>query len=213
MKSKSITPDLKSIAGGHGTIIPAELNVQWVESIDGKSALMMRPTRKEFNVEHEWVVVINDIEFKNGEIEFDARGQSDPPQSNFLGVSFRYVDETTHDAVYFRPFNFCADDADRKAHAVQYISHPKYRWFTLRENKSGQYEKPIIPAPDGDAWFHAKIVIESPLVSVYVNAAMEPSLVVNELSERAGGKIGFWIGPGQGGYFANLKITHSTQDG
>jgi hypothetical protein len=213
MKSKSITPDLKSIAKGHGAMIPTELNVQWIESIDGKSALMMRPTKKEFIVEDEWVVVIDDIELKNGEIEFDARGQSNPPQSNFLGISFRYVDETTHDAIYFRPFNFRADDADRKAHAIQYISHPQYRWFTLRENNSGQYEKPINPAPDGDVWFHAKIVIESPLVSVYVNDAMEPSLVVNELNDRIGGKMGFWIGPGQGGYFANLKITRSTQDG
>jgi hypothetical protein len=127
-----------------------------------------------------------------------------------LGVSFRFVDETTHDAVYFRPFNFRADDADRKAHAVQYISHPKHHWFDLRKNKTGQYEKPITPAPDGDTWFHAKIVIKRPKLSVYVNGANEPSLVVEELSERNGGGIGLWVGPGQGGYFANLSIVPTT---
>ncbi|HRF46801.1 MAG TPA: hypothetical protein PLC98_04175 [Anaerolineales bacterium] len=45
-----------------------------------------------------------------------ALGQSDPPQSNFLGVAFRLVDDQTHDAVYFRPFNFRAEDPDRKSH-------------------------------------------------------------------------------------------------
>ncbi len=59
-------------------------------------------------MDDDWVVVLPGIEFTDGVIEFDALGQSDPPQSNFLGISFRYVDETTHDAVYFRPFNFRA---------------------------------------------------------------------------------------------------------
>jgi len=54
---------------------------------------------------------------------------------------------------------------------------------------------------------HVSIVIERPKVSVYVNAAREPSLVVEELSDRTGGGIGLWVGPGQGGYFANLRIT------
>jgi hypothetical protein len=44
-------------------------------------------------------------------------------------------------------------------------------------------------------------------VRVYVNQAKEPSLVVEELSDRKGGGIGLWVGPGQGGHFANLKIT------
>jgi hypothetical protein len=42
---------------------------------------------------------------------------------------------------------------------------------------------------------------------VYVNDGKEPSLVVEELSDRKGGGVGLWVGPGQGGYFANLKIT------
>jgi hypothetical protein len=61
--------------------------------------------------------------------------------------------------------------------------------------------------PDGDSWFQARIVIERPRVRVYVNAATEPSLVVEELSDRTDGGIGLWVGPGRGGYFANLKIT------
>ena len=206
MMQKIIAPDLKTFAEGKGAKIPADLSIQWVEDARGRPALRVQPMKKEFFVDDDWVVVLPGIEFTDGVIEFDALGQSDPPQSNFLGFSFRYVDETTHDAVYFRPFNFRADEVDRKAHAVQYISHPKHHWFDLRKDKEGQYEKPIISAPDGDAWFHARIVIERPKLSVYINAANEPSLVVEELSDRMGGGIGLWVGPGQGGYFANLTI-------
>ncbi len=206
MMQKTITPDLKAIAEGKGAKIPTDVSLTWVEDAKGKPALQVQPTKQDFSVDDEWVVVLTDITFTNGVIEFDALGQSGPPQSNFLGVAFRVVDEHTHDAVYFRPFNFRADDAERKAHAVQYISHPQYRWMDLRKDTPGRYEQPIIPAPDGDTWFQARIVIERPKVSVYVNAAKEPSLGVEELSDRTDGGIGLWVGPGQGGYFANLKI-------
>jgi hypothetical protein len=151
--------------------------------------------------------LLKDIAFTNGIIEFDALGQSDPPQSNFLGIAFNAVDDRIHDAVYFRPFNFRADDPVRKAHAVQYVSHPAYPWFDLRRDKPGQYEQPIVLAPDGDAWFHARIVVKRPQVRVYVNTANEPSLVIEALSDRNDTGIGLWVGPGLGGCFANLTIT------
>jgi hypothetical protein len=200
-QEKTVTPDLKALADGKGGTTPADVTRKWVEDAKGKPALKVQ------SKQDDTVVPLDRIEFTNGAIEFDALGQSGPPGSNFLGIAFRVVDATTHDAVYFRPFNFRAEDAERKAHAVQYISHPKYRWQVLRQDKPGQYEKPIVPAPDGDAWFHARIVVERPKVRVYVNGGKEPSLVVEELSDRKGGGVGLWVGPGQGGYFANLKIT------
>ena len=205
-QQKTVTPDLRAIADGRGATIPADVSLKWVEDVKGKPALKVQPTKKAFSEKDEWVVVLTGIEFPNGVVEFDALGQSGPPQSSFLGVAFRVLDEA-HDAVYFRPFNFRADDAERKAHAVQYISHPRFRWFDLRKDMPGRYEKPIVPAPDGDAWFHARIVVEKPRVLVYVNDAKEPSLVVEELSDRKGGGVGLWVGPGQGGHFADLKIT------
>ena len=198
---ETIMPDLKALTEGKGGTIPAEVTLKWVEDAKGKPALRLQSTKDDS------VILLDGIEFTNGVIEFDALGQSGPRGSNFLGVAFRVVDAQTHDAVYFRPFNFRAEEAERKAHAVQYISHPKYGWQVLRQEKPGQYEKPIGPAPDGDAWFHVRIVVEKPKVSVYVNDGKEPSLVVEELSDRKGGGVGLWVGPGQGGYFANLKIT------
>ena len=197
--AQTVTPDLKAVAAAKGSSGNAVL--EWVESAKGKPALKIQS--KTDNA----VVILQTPELADGVIEFDILGQSAPPQSCFIGMAFRVVDETTYDAVYFRPFNFRADDPVRKIHAVQYVSHPKYPWPVLREQKPGQYEKPIVPPPDGDAWFHARIVIRKPRVSVYVNGATEPSLVVDELSDRTGGRVALWVGPGQGGYLANVKVT------
>jgi len=205
--SQTIIPDLKAIAECKGATFPADIRLEWVEQAKGKPALRIQPTKPEFSVADKWVVRLDGLEFNDGLIEFEALGQSDPPQSNFLGIAFQIADEKTHDAVYFRPFNFRAEDPVRKIHAVQYVAHPEYPWFDLRSNKPNQYEKPAIPAPDGDDWFQARIVIEHPRVSVYVNESTEASLVVDRLNNRSGGGIGLWVGPGQGGYFANVRIT------
>ncbi len=202
-----IVPDLKAIATGAGVDSPTLVRLTWAEEIQGRPALRIEPTKTEFSIADEWVVILNDVAFTDGVIEFDALGQSEPPQSNFLGVAFRLVDHETHDALYFRPFNFRAEDPDRKSHAVQYVSHPDNRWWDLRERTPGRYEQPIEPAPDGDAWFHARIVVEWPSVRAYVNGAVEPSLVVEGLSTSGGVGLGLWVGPGRGGYFANLTIT------
>jgi hypothetical protein len=123
-----------------------------------------------------------------------------------VGVAFHGLDDTTYDAVYFRPFNFRTADSARHAHAVQYVSHPTYPWQKLREEHPGQYERGVTPAPDPNGWFHARIVVAGPKVSVYVADATEPSLVATLLSDRRKGRVGLWVGNGSGGDFANLRI-------
>ena len=59
------------------------------------------------------LVWLDGYDFSNGVIEVDLLGRSRPVQGSFLGVAFRVVDAQTHDAVYFRPFNFRADDPAR----------------------------------------------------------------------------------------------------
>lgn len=202
-----ITPDLKAAAAGVGATLPAELSVTWQEDVKGRPALHLRPTRPVFADKDYWVVVFNGVAFTHGVIEFDALGKTEPPQSNFLGVALFVADESHCDGVYFRPFNFRAGIEFRRIHAVQYVSHPEHPWFELRENKTDQYEKPVTPAPHGDEWFHAKIVVQRPRISVFVNGHSQPSLVVDELSHRTASGVGLYIGPGDGGYFANVKIT------
>ncbi len=63
------------------------------------------------------------------------------------------------------------------------------------------------PAPDPNAWFHVRVVVASPKVSVFVGDAKEPSLVVDQLNDRTKGLVGLWVGNNSAGDFANLTIT------
>jgi len=154
------------------------------------------------------VAYLRGVEFGNGTIELDIRGKDVQGQS-FVGVAFHGVDDTTYDAVYLRPFNFKTDDPVRHNHAVQYVSHPTYPWQKLRAEHPGEYEQPVTPAPDPNGWFHVRVVVASPQVSVFVADATEPSLVVTQLSHRAKGRVGLWVGNGSDGDFANLILTPS----
>jgi hypothetical protein len=141
----------------------------------------------------------------DGTIEADIRGK-DVMQRSFVGVAFHGVDEKTYDAVYFRPFNFRVTDPVRASHAVQYVAHPTQTWNRLREERPGVFEHAVLPVPDPTQWFHARIVVHSPDVRVYVNGSDRPSLQVAPLSTRRSGWVGLWVGNGSGGDFANLKV-------
>ena len=145
------------------------------------------------------------VEFSDGSIEFDVRGK-DILQKSFVGVAFHGLGDA-YDAVYFRPFNFRVGDPVRRNHAVQYVSNPTYTWERLRNEHPEEYEKPVAPAPDPNGWFHVRVVVEYPKVTVFVNNAAEPSLAVNQLSDRKAGWVGLWVGNGSGGEFAHFKIS------
>jgi hypothetical protein len=155
----------------------------------------------------EGVAWLDGVSFANGVIELDIKGK-DVLQQSFVGVAFHGIDEKTLDAVYFRPFNFRSTDSVRRIHAVQYISHPDFTWNVLRETQNAKYEKALPSAPDPNEWFHVKIIVDYPNVSVYVNNSLSPCLTVDKLNDRQTGKIGLWVGTTSGGEFANLVITN-----
>ncbi len=146
----------------------------------------------------------NELVFENGKIELDIKGKDEQGKS-FVGVAFHGLNDSTYDAVYFRPFNF--KNPERSNHSVQYISHPVFTWFKLRNEHPEQYEKTVTPVPSPNDWFHATVVIEFPVVKVYVNNSAEPSLTVTQLSSRKKGWIALWVGDGSDGNFKNLKVT------
>lgn len=146
--------------------------------------------------------------FKNGKIELDIRGENNPGQS-FVGVAFHGVNDSTFEAVYFRPFNF--KNPQRNNHSVQFISMPQYNWYKLRTEHPGKYENKISPVPDPSGWFHATIVVKYPVIKVFVNNSGTPSLVVHQISSRQIGWVGFWVGNNSRGWFKNLKITSDTE--
>src|ERR1051325_4497579 len=95
--AQTITPERKAVPEGKGwkgAVAAAKL----VEK-DGAAAI-------EFDKPGQNVVWLEGFEFSTGTIEFDAKGKRAPPQSSFVGVAFRTVDDKTYDVVYFRPFNF-----------------------------------------------------------------------------------------------------------
>ena len=196
---RAIEPNLAKLASGRG--LQVTVTNRTVSSLTDGTRLGLRLTEGP----GEGAAYLEGVQFANGTIDLDIRGRDLQGQS-FVGVAFHGVDSTTHEAIYFRPFNFLADDSTRRAHAVQYISQPTYTWQKLRTEHPGMYEKPVNPAPDPNGWFHARVVIAGSQVSVFVDGATEPSLVVTRLSDRTTGLVGFWVGNGSGGDFANLKI-------
>ena len=155
--------------------------------------------------ENDGVLWLSDISFRNGVIELDIKGRNAPGQS-FVGMAFHGKDNEAYDVIYFRPFNF--KNPERKKHAIQYISLPKYDWSTLRQTFPGKYENEMKPVLENvEEWFHARIVVNHPQVKVYVNGSGEPALEVDQISDTKQGKVGFWVGNGSEGWFRNLKIT------
>ncbi|WP_242156337.1 hypothetical protein [Aestuariivivens sediminis] len=151
--------------------------------------------------------IIEDLEFEKGIIEIELLGENNPGKS-FIGVAFNIQDEDTYEAVYFRPFNFVAEEQIRREHMVQYIYHPEFTWNKLRSERTGIFEKGISTPPDPDDWFKARLHIKENSVDVYVNDLSEPSLVVDRLSATKSKKIGVWTGFGSSGRFKNLIVTN-----
>lgn len=164
-----------------------------------------KPSEKKGAIVLNGIVWLKDYEFSEGTIEIDLKGR-DVLQKSFIGIAFHGVDTVTYDGVYFRPFNFRNSDPVRKIHAVQYISEPDYPWHRTRKEFDGVYEKAVTPAPNGEEWFHAKIVVDGKTVTVYVNGSTTPSLTVTKLNNRTSGRIGFWNNE-LDGEFARLVIT------
>lgn len=197
-KEKVTAPDLSLLADGKGWHVLGR-KASILE--DGAKKVLKFDRKKGLGIA--WM---DDFDFTDGVIEVDIKGE-DKPQQCFVGIAFRVVDGKTHDAVYFRPFNFKSDDPVRNSHAVQYVSHPQYPWEKLRKERTGMYEKGVNPVPNPNGWVHMRVVVDKRKVSVFVDDAKEPSLVVTELSDRKGGKVGLWVGNDTAGEFANLKIT------
>jgi hypothetical protein len=196
-QAKTITPDLSALADKKSLTL---FNRDASRLVDGA-----RKGVRLSEAPGEGVAFLPGIELANGTIEFDVRGR-DVAQQSFVGVAFHGLDKAAYDAVYFRPFNFKATDPVSRSHAVQYHSLPVYTWQKLRTDQPGRYEQAVNPVPDPNAWFHARVVIANPKVSVFVGDAKEPCLAVNLLNGRKKGLVGLWAGNNSGGDFANLTI-------
>ncbi len=116
-----LKPDLNRAPAPQGWKFSPNATASWVADAKGRPALKAKG-----------IVWLEGAMFSDGTIEVDILGQSAPPQSNFLGIAFRGVDDTTYDCVYFRPCNFRHANPENAARAVQYVSQPEWPWQRLR---------------------------------------------------------------------------------
>lgn len=149
--------------------------------------------------------ILEDIEFDKGVIEIEFLGENNPGKS-FIGIAFNIQNDNTYEAIYFRPFNFVAEEQIRKDHMVQYIFHPEFTWRKLRNERTGEFEDEISDPPNPDDWFKAIIKITDNTVDVYLNELIDPVLSVDRLSLSKSNKIGIWTGFGSSGRFRNLVL-------
>ncbi|MGE8554301.1 MAG: hypothetical protein ACN6OB_10280 [Chryseobacterium jejuense] len=158
------------------------------------------------------LAILKNTDFHNGTIEASISGQ--PLKSagenarGFVGIAFRTAEDASKmEVFYLRPTNGRADDQVRRNHSTQYISAPGYPWEKLRKESPEKYEAYADMVPG--EWIRVKVEVKNGTARLYVNGALQPTLIVNDLKQGkdSRGNIGFWIGPGTLGHFTDLKIT------
>ena len=157
------------------------------------------------------VVILTETDFGNGSIEVDLAAR--PAEGavaqarGFAGIAFRVaVDAARLECFYLRPANGRADDQLRRNHSTQYVSHPDYPWYRLREETPGLYESYVDLVPG--EWTKLRIEVEGTKARLFVHGGEQPVLVVNDLKlGNSRGAVAFWIGLGTEAFFSNLVIS------
>ena len=148
---------------------------------------------------------IEDVDFKTGIIEVELLGE-DIQGKSFVGMAFNIQNDSTYEAIYFRPFNFQAKEKVRRSHSIQYIYHPDFPWKRLRAENKGMYESEFMNPPEPNDWFPIQINVTEDEITVVDPRTSESLLKVKRLVESSSSKIGFWTGHNSKGGFRNLKI-------
>ena len=151
------------------------------------------------------MAIIKDLKFDEGTIDLELKGENNPGKS-FIGIAFNIQNDSTYEAVYFRPFNFQSDEKIRREHSVQYIYHPKHTWRFLRTNYEGQFEAEYPRKPLPNKWFKVSVKIDNKKVYVYDQSTNKELLSIERLTKQVSNRIGLWVGFNSKGEFKNLKI-------
>ena len=173
----------------------------------GVRAVKLVPAPETLGKDEDMLALLDLSEFGDGTIRIDVpagapRPGAPPDSRGFIGVSFRTgAHGEWSEVFYLRPTNARAEDQLRRNHAVQYVSHPEFPWYRLREESPGVYES--YADMEAGAWTGMRIEVEGAKARLYVNGARQPSLVVNDLrgGKRVGGRIALWAHVDTGGVF------------
>ena len=93
----------------------------------------------------------------------------------------------------------------RRNHSLQYASYPAHPWEVLREAAPEKYES-YADMGLGE-WISIRALVKEGAAQFYINGALRPSLVVEDLKlAPAGGAVGLWVGPGTVAHFAEACV-------
>jgi hypothetical protein len=173
----------------------------------GKSAVRLDALPNAANGES--YAILKGSRFHNGTIEVQLAGKpaanAGPGARGFIGIAFR-VQATRYEYIYLRPTNGRAEDQVRRNHSTQYGAHPSFDFDRLRKESPEKYESYV--DLEAGAWTKYRVVIDGAKVRLFVNGAVQPCLIVNDMKlGDSEGSVALWVGPGTEGYFADLKIT------
>ena len=170
----------------------------------------VRMVEADLTAEGPAIAILTHSDFEDGAIETAVAGdrRPDAPEEmrGFVGIAFRVGPQGSRfECFYLRPTNGRADDQLRRNHSTQYISHPDYPWFRLREEAPGVYESYADLVPG--AWTELRIAVSGRRAHLHVNGARQPSLIVNDLKlGDTRGQIALWIGAGTEAYFSDVAV-------
>jgi len=156
------------------------------------------------------LAILSFSDFKDGVIETSIAGilreDAQKDMRGFIGIAFRVQPHgSKFECFFLRPTNARANDQLRRNHSTQYISHPDFPWYRLRDESPGVYESyaDLIP---GD-WTSIRISVSDIQAKLYVNNANQPCLVVNDLKlGNIKGQLALWIGTGTEAYFSPIVV-------
>ena len=156
------------------------------------------------------LAIIRGLDLKDGTIEVELVGLprkgSSPDTRGFVGLAFHVQDNSARfEAFYLRFTNGRADDQLRRNHTAQYVSEPDFPWFRLRKENPGVYESYVDIEPE--AWTNLRVEVTGTKARLYVNHAVQPCLIVNDLKlGEVHGQVALWDGSDTEAYFANLRV-------
>ncbi len=185
----------------------------WVD-YRGRHALKLAPLEgHEHDTDQEMAAVLTGSDFKDGVIEVDVSGARREGYSKtedvsgfkgIVGLTFRMRGDSA-ERFYIRPENARLNNQLFRNRSTQYESSPDYPWQRLREENRGVYESYVDLEPG--AWTKLRIEVSGNKARLYVNAASQPCLIVNDLRHgESHGAIALWGRISTEAYFSNLHV-------
>jgi hypothetical protein len=189
-----------------GQLTPHRVKVEAADYL-GKPAVKLTEDGQVANGEA--YAIVKGAAFHNGTIDVELAGRpadavAGTAARGFIGIGFRLQNDR-FEYIYLRPTNGRADDQVRRNHSTQYSSHPTFDFAEARRTAPEKYESYVDLEPG--VWTRVRITVEGTKARLYVHAANQPTLIVNDLKlgDSSGGVL-LWIGPGTEGYFTGLEI-------